>query len=167
MKKKILFEKRHFEWFEIFKLEAQNISKTGLDLKDIHHVGSSSIPNLISKPIIDILVVSNDVEIFKKLKNLNYEYRPDIKIRSKFFSKKTIFDFHLHLFDSYNDDVFRIINFRDHLRSNEFDRNRYANLKRGLSLDPNSYEICSETGTIKYAKMKDDFIEEIIKNYKT
>ena len=48
-------------WPGAYSVEAEALQKVfGLALQSIHHVGSTSVPGLVAKPVIDILVVWDD-----------------------------------------------------------------------------------------------------------
>ena len=58
---KIILEKYETEWNNIFKLEKEAIIKTLIPEKVwVEHIGSTSIPGLSAKPIIDIMVGVED-----------------------------------------------------------------------------------------------------------
>ena len=49
------------KWIDFFLLEKKNIENTLNDnCKEIYHIGSTAIPNMIAKPIIDILLIVNN-----------------------------------------------------------------------------------------------------------
>ena len=107
----------------------------------IEHIGSTSVKNLDSKPIIDILIGVSTNELDKyiePIKNLGYthikEYEIEIPSRRFFFfeeSKKRIA--HIHLVKHNSRWFKRHIAFRNELRSNEIIRKKYQSLKYLLS----------------------------------
>ena len=106
---------------------------------DIHHVGSTAVPALDAKPIIDILVGVEDLEssraCFDPLNELGYLYAPYLSDEMLWFckpdpSRRT---HHLHLVP-YESARFRDeLAFRDHLRSHPDAAAEYADLKRKLA----------------------------------
>lgn len=105
----------------------------------IHHVGSTSVPGLAAKPVIDILVGVEDLAesraCFDRLGRLGYLYAPYRSDEMHWFckphpSRRT---HHLHLLpvDSlrFRDELV----FRDYLRANPDVAERYAALKRDLA----------------------------------
>ena len=125
---------------------------------DIHHVGSTAVPGLDAKPIIDILVGVGDLATsracFEPLAKLEYLHAPYLPDEMHWFckpdpSRRT---HHLHLVphDSprYRDELA----FRDHLRSRPEKARDYAELKRRLAA---RFEYDREG----YTKAKADFIE--------
>lgn len=105
----------------------------------IHHVGSTAVPGLEAKPIIDILVGVRDLDAsracFEPLARLGYTYAPYLAEEMHWFckphpSRRT---HHLHLIpvDSkrYHDELA----FRDRLRDNPKIAGEYLDLKRSLA----------------------------------
>src|SRR5258708_935131 len=69
-------------WILIFEKEKQFLlSKLGDLIIDIQHIGSTAIPGIPAKPIIDISIgiksMKNSKSFIKLFKKLGYEYRPD------------------------------------------------------------------------------------------
>lgn len=67
-------------WPRLFEIEKVKLLPLfGKGLEAIHHVGSTSIPGMISKPEIDILVVLKEDEnlqcYFSKIESLGYDFR--------------------------------------------------------------------------------------------
>jgi GrpB-like predicted nucleotidyltransferase (UPF0157 family) len=105
----------------------------------IHHVGSTAVPGLEAKPIIDILAGVRDLETaracFEPLADLGYLYAPYLPEEMHWFAKPhpARRTHHLHLvpMDSqrYRDELA----FRDRLRTDSQIASRYAALKRELA----------------------------------
>lgn len=125
----------------------------------IEHIGSTSIPGLPSKPIIDMAVVINDPanasKIEDKLKNAGYIFHSESTER-KFYRKGNPIEFHLSItFLDRGGFLPRQLIFRDYLRSHPKAKNEYGNLKRKLlNRDP--------TGTDEYLSGKSDFVLNIL-----
>ncbi len=140
-------------WPEIFKQESQKIQiALGNSLKEIHHIGSTSIPGMPAKPIIDILLECDNIDEIDKIKNnlhpLGYFYlrRQVIPHRSFFTSKKTDnIGFNVHIYEVGDPQIKRHVNFRDYLIHNPIDAKNYAELKLSLAKkfyhDMNNYVI--------------------------
>jgi GrpB-like predicted nucleotidyltransferase (UPF0157 family) len=105
----------------------------------IHHVGSTAVPGLDAKPIIDILVGVESLDAarpaFDRLARLGYMYAPYLVDEMHWFckphpSRRT---HHLHLApvsgQRYRDEL----DFRDRLRADPDLARRYAQLKRSLA----------------------------------
>lgn len=130
----------------------------------IQHVGSTAVPNLEAKPIIDILVGVRDLEAgracFDPLAHLGYLYAPYLPEEMHWFCKPhpARRTHHLHLvpFGSqrYRDEMA----FRDRLRADPEIANRYAALKRELAkLHPDDRDAYTEAkGVFVRAALKDE-----------
>jgi len=104
----------------------------------IEHIGSTSVPGLAAKPIIDMLLVvtdSADESIYlKKLEDAGYVLR----VREPKFHEHRMFrtidkDVHLHVFSPDSPEIGKYITFRDKLRGNENNRVQYEKKKRELA----------------------------------
>lgn len=105
----------------------------------IHHVGSTAVPGLEAKPIVDILVGVRDLETarscFAPLVDIGYLYAPYLPKEMHWFCKPhpARRTHHLHLvplgYRRFRDELA----FRDRLRSDPALANRYLALKRELA----------------------------------
>jgi len=105
----------------------------------IHHIGSTSVPHLEAKPIIDILVGVSDLATaracFGPLAELDYLYAPYLPEEMHWFCKPDPArrTHHLHLVpvgsQRYRDEL----DFRDRLREDPRIAGHYASLKRELA----------------------------------
>ncbi len=124
----IKIEKYNHQWPELFECEAENIFNVIFDgstekhifkkFYEIHHIGSTAIPGLGSKPIIDILLECDDVSniswIEKKLAEIGYEnVTCNVIPHCTFFTKKctTKISFHLHIMERGDPQIKRHIHF--------------------------------------------------------
>jgi GrpB-like predicted nucleotidyltransferase (UPF0157 family) len=104
----------------------------------VEHVGSTSVPGLAAKPIVDILLVvedSGDEDSYRPaLEEAGYALRvrePDFEEHRMFRTPEK--DLHVHVFSAGSREVERLLLLRDHLRHNEEDRELYAGTKRELA----------------------------------
>jgi GrpB-like predicted nucleotidyltransferase (UPF0157 family) len=119
------------QWPELFAREADRIrSVLGSLALRIEHAGSTSVPGLAAKPIIDLLLVVADsaqedayapaleaAGYVLHIRELNwYEHR---------MFKGPDTDINLHVFSSGCPEIDRMLMFRDWLRSNAADRDLY------------------------------------------
>jgi GrpB-like predicted nucleotidyltransferase (UPF0157 family) len=126
-------------WPDLFVAERDRIrSALGDAAVLIEHVGSTSVPGLAAKPIIDlVLAVSDSVAEEKyapQLTAAGYVLRirePDWFEHRLF--KGTNTDVNLHVFSQGCVEIDRMLLFRDWLRSHVDDRNLYAQAKRELA----------------------------------
>lgn len=128
-------------WFSIFEKEKKILKKKLGNLAiDIQHIGSTSIPGMPAKPIIDIAVgvrSLKDVKKFPKfLKSFGYKLIKEGGTSYRiFFSKGAEIKrtHHLHVM-KYNGRVWiRNILIRDYLRDHKAGAKEYTNLKKSLA----------------------------------
>jgi GrpB-like predicted nucleotidyltransferase (UPF0157 family) len=105
----------------------------------IHHVGSTAVPGLEAKPIIDILVGVRDLEsaraCFEPLAQLGYLYAPYLPEEMHWFCKpdRAHRTHHLHLVPAGSRRFREELSFRDRLRADPKLAAEYAALKRDLA----------------------------------
>jgi GrpB-like predicted nucleotidyltransferase (UPF0157 family) len=105
----------------------------------IHHVGSTAVPGLDAKPIIDILVGVEDLpsarECIEPLAQVGYLYAPYRVDEMAWFCKPSPAHrtHHLHLVPSGSPRFHAELAFRDHLRAHAEVAREYAALKRRLA----------------------------------
>ncbi|MBR7553638.1 GrpB family protein [Allobacillus sp. GCM10007491] len=155
------------EWKEEFiKVKNELMKHTNLEDNRIEHIGSTAIKGMSAKPIIDIIVGVDDLQIVDKpLMKKFYEAgflklkveRPGEIVLAKFtddtYKEKTHF---IHLVDYQKELWKNLVFFRDYLNSNEAARERYLEIKREYLKD-------SSTGVNEYTDFKEEFVKEIFK----
>lgn len=165
------------EW----EIEARNtISRLrrilGNVIKDIQHVGSTSIPSIKAKPIIDIALAVDDFEDIlafeEELRANGFFYRPDPQVPIKnqlLFACGSVYEgtgdlqtHFIHVVRTNSMDWINYINFRDYLNSSPSVAKEYEKLKVSLALQDSSRE--------KYLSGKHDFIvytlrKALVKSY--
>ncbi len=127
-------------WKRLYKKEEKLLLKTlGKDILDIQHIGSTSVPGVKSKPIIDIAVGVKSLKIGKKfigpLKKMGYEYRGNAGVRGRlFFAKggRNNRTHYLHVEKLNSKNWKNHIIFRDYLRSHKKAVREYKKLKETL-----------------------------------
>jgi GrpB-like predicted nucleotidyltransferase (UPF0157 family) len=149
------------EWPLRFEQESNRIrSVLGNRALRIEHVGSTAVPGLPAKPIIDIVLVVTDsgkeTEYAASLEGADYQ----VRIREPGWYEHRMFkgvggDVNLHVFSIGCPEIDRILAFRDRLRSSESDRELYARSKRALAQQEWKY-------TQNYADAKTAVVEEIM-----
>jgi len=148
-------------WPEFFRREADRIrAALGGRALRIEHTGSTSVPGLAAKPIIDMLLVvtdsANEAAYVPALEGVGYL----LCIRESNWHEHRMFqapdkDVNLHVFSSGCPEIDRILLFRDWLRSNATDRDLYARTKLTLAQQEWQY-------VQNYADAKSAVVEEII-----
>lgn len=126
-------------WPNAFIKEANRV-RSVLENKiiQLEHVGSTSVPGLCAKPIIDMLLVVEDSadepSYVPALEAEGYT----LQIREPEWFEHRMFkgpdtDINLHVFSSGTSEIDRMLRFRDWLRTNDADRDKYAQVKRNLA----------------------------------
>ena len=148
-------------WPVLFEREKQRISTI---LKDkalmIEHIGSTSVPGLIAKPIIDILLVVEDAgkeeDYVVDLVSHGYILRikePDFENHHMFLGPDT--DIHLHVFSQGSKEIEKYLLLRNYLRAHQEARELYANTKKTLAKKKWKY-------VQNYADAKSDVVQQIM-----
>ena len=146
-------------WPGLFVREADRIrSVLGSQALRIEHVGSTSVPGIAAKPVIDLLlVVSAEEDAYAPaLEAVGYVLwirEPDCYAHRMFKGPDT--DINLHVFSSGCPEIDRMLMFRDWLRSDAADRDLYARTKLALAQKEWKY-------VQNYADAKTAVIEEFI-----
>lgn len=149
-------------WKKLFEREAHRIRLIlGSKALQIEHVGSTSVPGLCAKPIIDILLVVEDsadeLSYVPVLESAGYTLRfrePQWFEHRMFKGPDT--DINLHVFSQGAPEIDRMLRFRDWLRANPADRDQYAHFKQSLAKKTWRH-------VQHYADAKAPFIREIMK----
>jgi GrpB-like predicted nucleotidyltransferase (UPF0157 family) len=126
-------------WPGLFEREAERIRRAlGEDARLVEHVGSTSVPGLAAKPIVDIVLAvpdsSDEGAYMPGLEAAGYVLRirePDWHEHRAFRGPDT--EVNLHVFSEGCEEIGRMLAFRDHLRSNDADRRLYEQTKRDLA----------------------------------
>jgi GrpB-like predicted nucleotidyltransferase (UPF0157 family) len=137
----VILKKHHKEWAIAFEKERANLKKRVGDVAlDIQHVGSTSIPNLSAKPIVDILMavlsLSDVSKIRVTLENMGYEYREngsdDMQVLFVKGSEEKRTHY-LHITEFESSEWKNSIAFRDYLRTHPEEVQCYEKLKQELA----------------------------------
>ncbi|MBE9065423.1 GrpB family protein [Leptolyngbya cf. ectocarpi LEGE 11479] len=153
-------------WRKIFDIELKQITDTlGENVVAIHHIGSTAIPSIYAKPIIDLLVeVNNIVQLDQQnslMESLGYEVMGEFGIPGRRYFRKNNQagdrTHHVHTFEVGSDQVERHLAFRDYMIAHPDDAQRYSELKRKLARE-------YPTDIDGYMDGKDGFIREMDKN---
>lgn len=148
-------------WPSKFEKEAALIRHAlGINCLMIHHIGSTSVPGLCAKPIIDMLPVVRDIlEVDKAtqaLERLGYEAKGEhgIAFRRFFQKAKEVSTHNVHIYEEGDPEIDRYVKFRDWMRSHQEDAQAYANLKMALAAK-------FPLDILKYCLGKDAFVASI------
>lgn len=154
------------KWPFMFEQEANKLkSALGSNCVAIHHVGSTAVPGLASKPTIDIIAGVKDLVFdYKGLSDLNYEYRGgfNLPLRKCFTYRSPELNVNLHIFEKDDPEIELNLLFRDYLKTHLEARDEYAALKYKLLKDNSSYK--KEGQVLKgYTMGKYDLIQNILR----
>lgn len=128
----------------------------------LHHIGSTSIPNIYAKPIIDMLMEVRQIERVdaynRVMQQLGYLPQGEGGIPGRRFFIKGSEDHrthHLHVYAAGHPEIIRHLAFRDYLQAHPQQAQAYSALKRELA-QRFPYDIDG------YIAGKEPFIEKII-----
>lgn len=150
-------------WEERFREIREELEAALGDLAlRIEHVGSTAVPGLPAKPILDIDVVIRDYGVFdaavSALKEIGYEHKGDLGITGReafrYDGKEHLMKHHLYVCPEDSPELRRHLAFRDYLRTHPEDAAEYGRVKKeGAALYPDDVE--------RYIAHKAPFIEKV------
>lgn len=147
-------------WPEKFEEEAANIREIfGETAIRLDHIGSTSVPGLAAKPIIDLLGQVDDITVVDPFNDLlavlGYEAMGEYGLPGRRFFRKggEQRTHHLHIYEKQSPEVRRHLAFRDYLRCHPVKKEAYGALKVKLA-EQHSYNI------EEYIDGKDPFIKQ-------
>ena len=131
-------------WPLLYQEERARIERAiGPWVEEIEHVGSTAVPGLAAKPIIDIMVGVKGLEdspiLVERLVGIGYEYVPEferVMPFRRYFRKvrEGRLTHHIHLVERSNVEWWeRHVLFRDYLRAHPETAQEYGRLKRNLA----------------------------------
>jgi GrpB-like predicted nucleotidyltransferase (UPF0157 family) len=105
---------------------------------EVHHIGSTSIPSIAAKPVIDVLPVvrrfADGFACVTSMQSLGYESRGEYGIEGRhYFVRGDPRSHQVHMFAADHPEVARHLLFRDYLRAHPAERAAYERLKRELA----------------------------------
>ncbi|MGF1517875.1 MAG: GrpB family protein [Nodosilinea sp.] len=149
------------QWPQDFEAEAAQIALAlGDNVAHIHHIGSTSIPNIYAKPVIDMLVEVTDIDQVDACDGamvaLGYTAMGEYGLPGRRYFRKDndegVRTHHVHTFQLGSSEVVRHLAFRDFMRANPDCAQQYSDLKRALAAQhPNDID--------GYMDGKDEFVK--------
>jgi GrpB-like predicted nucleotidyltransferase (UPF0157 family) len=147
------------KWLDMFRHETKIISEVlGREIVKAHHVGSTVIPFIKAKPIIDIMLEVKDVNMLDKydtqMVKTGYTPKGEYGISERRFYIKGLYHrtHHIHAFNVESFGAKRHIAFRDYLIANPDIADEYSKLKVKCAIECNN-------DIDRYCKGKDAFIK--------
>lgn len=165
MKQLVTIAEYDSQWPVMYEEEKERIlSVIGHTVVAIEHVGSTSVPGLGAKPIIDIMVavrrLADAAACVEPLQSLGYEYVPEHEVvmpERRFFRKglRGAGTHHLHMVEQTSEFWERHLLFRDYLRAHPKVAQQYYALKK---------ELAARYGSDRssYTDAKTPFIESVV-----
>jgi GrpB-like predicted nucleotidyltransferase (UPF0157 family) len=127
------------EWKRLFEEEKYRLQAVvGPYVLDIQHVGSTSIPGMPAKPILDIAIAVRNFEearvCIQPIEQLGYEYKAEFGTpRRHYFTKGEPRTHHIHMNELCSQDWNNQIAFRDYLIQHPEIAREYAQVKQVLA----------------------------------
>jgi len=149
---------------DVFKNEREKIARLLKCDYFIHHIGSTAIPGMVGKGVIDIMITFTTVPEIKSavlsLKNDYYLGSDKIERGDRIFMTSSdveskFGDVHLHLALDGSEDYINAILFRDYLIKHPDAKQTYIDLKYKLLKDVHG-------DRAEYTKQKSDFIKKVL-----
>jgi GrpB-like predicted nucleotidyltransferase (UPF0157 family) len=128
------------EWTLMFAKEVEELKLIfGNEIVDIHHIGSTSVPELKAKPIIDIIPVVKNIDLVDKYNqemcNIGYEPKGENGIPGRRYFQKggDNRSHHIHIYQVGSYEIIRHLAFRDYLQRHPDVKKNYGELKEKLA----------------------------------
>jgi GrpB-like predicted nucleotidyltransferase (UPF0157 family) len=150
-------------WAEAYVLASREVTRAmGINLLTIHHIGSTSIPGIYAKPVIDMMALVSDIAAVDHcnapMQSLGYEAMGEFGIPGRRYFRRDNSagdrSHQLHTFQVDSPNVDRHLAFRDFMRAHPKLAIRYSDLKRQLAA-------AHPTDIEAYMDGKDGFIKEM------
>lgn len=151
------------EWKQAFTTESQKLAIVlAENLVTIHHIGSTAVPGIYAKPIIDFLIEVKEIELVERqtsaIEQLGYEAMGEFGlVGRRYFRKENpsgIRTHHVHIYQTNSPDIKRHVAFRDYLIAHPQIAKQYSQLKQELAQKyPHDIEA--------YMDGKDKFVKQV------
>lgn len=148
-------------WQERFEHEAGQLRRVlGQEALRVEHIGSTSIPGMAAKPIIDIMVAVVTIEhpsrLVRSMEGLGYQYKPfDTVPERLFFAKESapeIRTYHLNLTEPTSGFWKNQLAFRDYLRAHKQLAAEYIELKKHIAEEHARTKVLNREAKTEFVK---------------
>ena len=150
------------EWPRIYQQERLVLQRLlGDEWVRCHHIGSTSVPGLSAKPVVDILIEVRSLasldSLSEMMKSIGYEPKGEFGIPGRRYFPKggDQRTHHIHAFAAGDPQIAKYLALRDYLRTSPEAVAEYAAIKRAASL-------AHETDPEGYVAFKHDFVEAMV-----
>ncbi|UOQ45920.1 GrpB family protein [Halobacillus salinarum] len=150
------------KWREMYEEEVQRLTSIfGEEIISFEHFGSTSIPGMKAKPVIDMMCIVRTIEKIdaynEKMKSLNYDVAGEWGINGRRLFRKGGEErtHHIHCYQMDNPHINRHLLFRDYLLAHPAEAQEYSNFKQQLA---DKYDSTSD-----YSPAKKTFVSELEK----
>jgi len=148
-------------WAATYQTEAAKLKPIfGKLLLLTEHIGSTAIPGIKAKPIIDIMIAVSNLacvaDFIPEMELLGYEHRGEAGIPGRQYFRReadSIGGYHVHIYQLGHAAITQALNFSEYLRTHPDRAQAYSHLKEGLAKK-------FRNDRAMYTESKTDFIEE-------
>jgi GrpB-like predicted nucleotidyltransferase (UPF0157 family) len=145
-------------WAEQAQQEAARLlAASGPAIAAVHHIGSTAIPGIVAKPILDLMGIAPDLESIERarprIEALGYAWHGEYGLKGRRFCTLTdsvtgVRKLHLHCYAHGDPSIRRHLAFRDYLCARPAEAQAYEQMKRGCAVrhpeDSNAYTSCKD-----------------------